>query len=250
MRNANARRGRSRTGGAGVARALVLVGLLALASAAPVDAQGFAGGVNLASFFGGDVNDTDGKSGLALGLSTPIVRVGRVQLRAEGYYHQKGARDVTEFQGLLAAGERAEFGIDYVELPVLLRVELPGLGQRVFPYVQGGPALAWNLECGVAVASESGSPETACDDLSGENLERTVRDFETGLVVGGGFQMPVFGVGAITLDGRYTHGLSRLAEDSDIHNRAVSLMLGYSFALPYGATPRAGGGPPGLPGGS
>lgn len=61
--------------------------------------------------------------------------------------------------------------------------------------------------------------------------------------------MPAFGVGAITLEGRYTRGRSRLAEDSDIHNRAVSLMVGYSIALPYGATPQAGGGLPGLPGG-
>lgn len=227
----------SRTGGRGVDRALALVGFLALATAAPLDAKGFAGGVNLPSLFGGDVNDTDGKSGLALGLSIPIVRVGRVQLRPEGYYHQKRARDVTEFQGPLASGERAEFGIDYLELPVLLRVELPGLGERVFPYVQGGSALAWNIACGVAVGPESGSPETACDDLSGENLEQTIRDFETGLVVGGGLQMPAFGVGAITLDGRYSDGLSRLAEDSDIHNRALSLMVGYSFALPYAATP-------------
>ena len=231
-------------------RSLATLSVFLLATAAPLHAQGFgfAGGVNLADFFGDDVGESGSKSGLALGLTKPLFRAGRFQLRAEGYYRQKGAKDVEEFQTLVASGETAEFGIDYVEVPLLLRVEMPGLGGRVFPYLQAGPAFAWRIDCGVSFAGSTGSQETACDDLSGEDVGETIKSFESGLVFGGGFELPVLGVGAITLDGRYTHGLSRLAEDGDIRNRALSLMLGYSFSVPSGLGRGPAGGRPGPPG--
>lgn len=237
-------------------RALSILSVLLLATAAPLDAQGFgfAGGINLANFFGDDVGESGNRSGLVLGLTKPLYRAGRFQLRAEGYYRQKGARDVAEFQSLVAEGQSAEFGIDYFEVPLLLRVELPGFGGRVFPYVQAGPAFAWKIDCGMTVGPTIGAPDgassrsarTACDDLSGENVEETIKNFERGLLFGGGLELPVLGVGAITLDGRYTHGLSRLAGDGDIYNRALSLMLGYSFSMPVGMGRRPGSGLPGV----
>lgn len=235
-------------------RLLTTLSVLLLATFTPLAAQGFgfAGGVNLANFFGGDVEESGNRSGLVLGLTRPLYRAGRFQLRAEGYYRQKGAKDVEEFQSLVAAGETAEFGIDYVEVPLLLRVEMPGFGGRVFPYLQAGPAFAWKIDCGVRFGATTGAPSgsatTACDDLTSENVGETIKNFERGLVFGGGLELPVLGVGAITLDGRYTHGLSRLAEDGDIHNRALSLMLGYSFSVPFGVGRGPGAGVPGLPG--
>jgi hypothetical protein len=87
----------------------------------------------------------------------------------------------------------------------------------------------------VKVNTGSGSNESNCDDLSGENVEETIKDYEQGLILGGGLDFAVFSAGAINIDARYTHGLSRLAEDGDIHNRALSVMLGYSFGLPVPA---------------
>jgi hypothetical protein len=220
--------------------AAVLV-LMLLAAPGSAHAQGFrmGGGVNLTDFFGDDAGETDRKSGLDLGLSMPLARIGRFQLRAEGYYRQKGARGVEEFQQAALAGESVEVGIDYVEVPILLRLDLPALGRRVFPFLHGGPAFAWKIDCGISFDAAASASDTSCDDLNGQNIEETLKDNEQGLVLGGGFDVPLFGVGAIGLDARYTRGLSRLADDDEIRNRALSVMLNWSFGLPYGF-----GGPP------
>lgn len=217
-------------------RVVMLVVPLLLLAPRPADAQGFrlGGGVNLSDFFGDDAGATERKSGLDLGLSMPLFRMGAVQLRAEGYYRQKGARGVEEFQQAALAGESIEVGIDYVEVPVLLRLDLPALGRRVFPYVHGGPAFAWKVDCGVSFDAASSASSTSCEDLNGENIEETLKDYEQGIVLGGGFDVPLFGMGSIGIDARYTRGLSRLAENDEIRNRALSVMLGWSFGVPYG----------------
>ena len=218
------------------------------ATAAPAYAQiRLSGGINLTRFFGDDVGDTDRKRGLDLGASFPLFNMGPFQVRAEGYYRQKGARGVEQFQQAVMAGQTIEVGIDYVEVPVLLRLGLPGLGGRVFPYLEGGPAFAWKLDCGVSFEGGSGANSTNCDDLGRDNLEETLKDYEQGIVVGAGFDFPVLSVGALNLDARYTRGLSRLYEDGEVRNTAFSVMLGYSFGMPRGMGPM--GGMRGLPGG-
>lgn len=216
--------------------------LAILASGSSASAQfRLNGGMNLSSFLGNDVAESADKRGLDLGGSFGLLRVGPVQLRAEGYYRQKGARSAQYVQDAALQGGIAEIGIDYVEVPVLLRVDLP-LGGRLFPYLEAGPAFAWRIDCSISFDAGTGTSEPSCDDLDGDNLEETLKEYEQGLVVGGGIDIPVLGAGAINIDARYTRGLSRLTEHNEIHNRAFAVMLGYSFGLPY----RQGGGPVGL----
>lgn len=215
---------------------LLFVVFLLTAAPSSTSAQGFslAGGLNLADFVGDDAGDVEQKPGLDLGASVPLVRFGPAQLRAEGYYRQKGARDVEELQQASLAGQPVEFGIDYIEVPVILRLSLPDLGDRLFPYLEGGPAFAWRVDCGISFQAESGESEPSCEDFNQQNLEETLQEYEQGLILGGGVQIPIMNVGAVVLDARYTRGLSRLAEDGDVHNRAFSFTVGYSFGTPYG----------------
>lgn len=204
--------------------------LLLAVLASPASAQfKLAGGINLANFFGDAVEDTESRTGLNLGASVGIARLGPVRVLAEGYYRQKGAQSVQA----LEQGGSVEWGIDYIEIPVLARVDLPLVGGRLLPYLQGGPAFAWKIDCGIEL-SESGT-EQDCDDLLGENLDETLRDYEQGLVLGGGLDLGVLGgAGAVNLDARYTRGLTRISEGSDgldIKNQALSVMLGYSFGF-------------------
>lgn len=215
------------------ARLLLLVLALAFLAPLPASAQFTArGGLNLATVFGDDVEDAESVRGLNFGGSFGLVGVGPVQLLGEVYYRQKGARGgLAGFQEAAMAGETVEVGLDYVEIPVLARVDLGGGGGRFRPYIQGGPAFGWQLECGVEVAADGGS-ETACDDLT-EGFEETLRDYELGAVVGAGLDIRVLrGLGALNLDARYTHGLSEIGKGSEtleIRNRAYTLMLGWSF---------------------
>ena len=211
----------------------------------PVSAQvpmTFKGGINLTNFIGGDAGSTEQSRGLNLGASFGVFRVSRVQIMAEVYYRQKGAAGSLTDLGTFALTEDGtapvvqdiEVGLDYVEIPLLARVDLGGGTGKLFPYLFGGPAFAWKLSCGIAVSGSTGQPETQCDDLT-QDLERTLRSYDLGMVVGAGvdFALPG-GVGALNLDARYTGGLSTIGDGDDaldIRNQAFTVMLGYSLGV-------------------
>lgn len=206
------------------------------------------GGINLTDFVGGDVGDTESARGLNLGASFGLLEVSRFQLQAEVFYRQKGAAgDLADLQALALSDPEAlesfssvEVGLDYVEIPVLARVNLGSRGKSWNPYVFGGPAFGWRVSCGVTLTS--GEDATSdCSDLS-ENLEETLRAYETGWVVGGGLDVLIpHSLGALTLDARYTGGLSTVGEGADaldIRNQAFTVMLGYAFRPPRFMLPR------------
>jgi hypothetical protein len=224
---------------------VLLVGAIAALAIEPAAAQvplTFRGGINLTNFIGGDASDTRQSQGLNLGLSMGLVRVSRVQLLAEVYYRQKGAvgsiRDIERLMLIEPQGmglQEVEVGLDYVEIPVLARVNVGSSTGKFFPYVFGGPAFGWKVDCGVAFGDSSGQSTTRCDDLT-QNLESTLRSYELGMVLGAGvdYALPR-GVGALNLDARYTGGLSKIGEGQDaldIRNQAFTVMLGYSLGAP------------------
>ncbi len=219
----------------------------AIVLAQPASAQvGFklAGGVDLTRLFGGGVGDTQQREGLGFGGSLSLLSMGPATLVAEGYYRQKGAKGVQELGDQLIEGGSAEIGLDYVEVPLLLRLNLPTLGTRVLPYVQGGPAFAWRIACSIKLDATSSTTKQDCADLTGGNLSETLRDYEQGLVLGGGIDVAVGSVGALNVDARLTQGLSRINEMSSggaVKNRVFSVMLGYSFGLPAPLSGMGGG---------
>ena len=216
------------------------------ASAPAVSAQiplTFKGGINLSKFIGGDAGTTEQSRGLNLGASLGVFRVSRVQVVAEVYYRQKGATgsltDLSTFMppadGSAPALQDIEVGLDYVEVPVLVRIDLGSRTGKLSPYLFGGPAFGWKLNCGITVSGSTGQPETQCDDLTQE-LERTLRNYELGMVVGAGLDLALpGGVGALNLDARYTGGLGKIGEGTDaldVRNQAFTVMLGYSLGVP------------------
>lgn len=214
---------------------VVLVLLLPVPSAAqlPFDLRG---GVNLTQFVTEGGADADERRGLSLGAGVTPLRFGPVSILLEGYYRQKGGG----FQTTAAGGampEQWEIGLDYVEVPVLLRLTVP-LGGSFGLHVQGGPVFAWQIDCGVTVGA-GGSSTPSCEDLLGGSAAETLRDYEQGITGGVGVELLVLGgAGAITLDAVAIRGLSRLTEAADgpdLKNRGVSLMLGYSFNPSLGA---------------
>lgn len=213
--------------------------LLILSFAAPASAQlGIKGGVNLTNFVGDDADKYESTPGLNLGASLSLASLGPVQLLGEVYYRQKGAEyDLTDPSSLGNPGGQGgtfEIGLDYVEIPLLVRLDLRGPGSRVLPYLVGGPAFGWQLDCGVSASGTDGTTQPDCDDLT-ENFGNTIRNYEAGLVLGGGLAFNVARLGAVSLDARYTRGLSKIGEGGDalnIRNQAFTLMLGYAFGIP------------------
>ena len=237
-----------------------MVPMLLLGAAAPAQAQfGIRGGISLNDFFGDEIANTEQTQNLSYGISVGLIRIGSFQIMAEGYYRQKGAGlsaldalnagggpmafDSAQIAGLVngadLSGQMLEFGLDYIEVPVLLRWNLPTFAGRLRPYLNGGPAFGWRVDCGVTVsltaAAASEEPEADCQDLTSDNLQETLKDYELGMVVGGGLDVGVLGgMGAITLDFRLTRGLSRISEGQtgpEVRNQAFSAVLGYTFGF-------------------
>jgi len=217
---------------------LLTVGLVAGTWSAPLSAQiAFRGGFNLTELVGGSVAQSESRTGLNFGMGYDLLNIGLVSIGPELHYAQRGAEafqlamagDVT-----LPAGP-AEIALDYVEVPLLARVRAPMLGP-VAPYLMGGPVFGWKLDCKVALDAGQGSAAPSCDDiLTRDGIEAKVRDYEQGLLLGAGLDLPVlWDLGQLSLEGRFLRGLSRLGEGDgapDVKNRSFTLLLGYSLGI-------------------
>jgi hypothetical protein len=214
---------------------LAVLGLvLSLLIPGPVDAQfSIKGGVNLVDFFGDDVEEADRRPRLAGGAAVDLLALGPLALAPEIYYAQKGAE---QLQQRLAQGQSATVSLSYIEIPVLVRLNLPA-GPRVRPYIAAGPVFGWQVDCSITANAQTGAAQPDCEDLLGgrQQLEEKLRSYEQGLMVGAGLAVRVLGgLGAITLDARYARGLTRLSDEPgapEIRNRALSVLLGYRFGL-------------------
>jgi hypothetical protein len=195
------------------------------AGATPASAQfGIRGGVNLTKFVGGDAGDSDAATGLNLGASIPLIRIGPVSIVPEVYYSQKGG---TQFDP--ATTTSFEFGLDYIELPVLVKFSFPLKG-ALRGYVASGPTYAWNIDCSIT-ATEAGTTNTfgECGETF-STFDTAMEKADRGIVFGGGLDFTIPGLGGLNLDARLVKGLQRLrtgSPGSGVTNQAFSLMLGY-----------------------
>jgi hypothetical protein len=193
--------------------------------ATPVAAQfGIRGGMNLTKFVGGDAGENEASTGLNLGASIPILRIGPLSIVPEVYYSEKGSK---QFDPMTST--TFEYGLNYIEVPVLAKLSFPLKG-ALRGYVTGGPAYAWNIDCTItATESETTNTLGECGETF-SSFDTAMEKADRGVVIGGGLDFTVRGLGALNLDARIVRGLARLKSGntgSDIKNQAFTLMLGY-----------------------
>ncbi len=106
--------------------------------------------------------------------------------------------------------------LNTLELPVLARFHFGKV------YINAGPSIAYNL-----------SGKKRADDLSTKlsfaNSSEGFKRFDAGVQMGGGVELP-FKQRRIALDIRYNYGLTNVAYDQEIHNRAVMVSVHFSRA--------------------
>ena len=206
-------------------RILAIAMIGASAVAGPAEAQfGFRGGMNLSKFVGADASSSESARGLTLGATIALFHIGPVSIVPEVYYAEKGSKELD-----LTTATTFEYGLDYIELPVLVKVAFPIKGW-LRGYVAGGPAYAWNIDCSIT-ATETGTTNTLseCGEMF-RSFDTAIEKADRGVVMGGGLDFTVRGFGGLNLDARLVRGLSRLRSGttgSDIKNQVFSLMLGY-----------------------
>ena len=187
---------------------------------------GLLAGVNLATFGGDDAEGADTRTGfvgggyLSLGL-TPVL-----SFRPELLYSMKGAKQSFSEDGITAS---AEARFDYVEVPLLLAVDLPVTG-NIRPQLYAGPALAFRVNCEVAGSGGGITISGDCDDFV-EPGEEGPRSFDAGAMLGGALKFDLRGGSAFTVGVRYTLGLTEIAEGADTKNRVLGIVASYEIPL-------------------
>jgi hypothetical protein len=148
------------------------------------------------------VRGPDQRSGLLGGAFVRLPLSNRADLRTEFLVSQKGARQLFRFDD--------ELELTDIEVPVLVRFKLhraDAPGAHLF----AGPTFAFTT---AATYHDEGVSVNVKDDLEGTT--------DVGLTVGGGVQF-----GRVSLDARYTWGLSSLLTDGDtnasVKNRTFSV---------------------------
>lgn len=196
----------------------ILVGVcLSGGSAAAQDVSGgVKGGVNFANLkFDGDLADInlDNRIGLVAGAFVTWPVTPRFDVQPEALISLKGA-------SFDEAGVEGDIEITYLEIPVLFRFRSPA-SPNTSIQLFAGPSLAFKLNA-----------ETTGEFLgisSDQDIDDDVEGFDFGVVIGAGLE-----AGHVTLDGRYTWGLSSInadpeSQDVKVKNRVFSILAGFRF---------------------
>ena len=147
------------------------------------------------------------KGGFVAGGFVNVAITGFLSVEPQLLFIQKGAK-IAEF------GEEVTLELDYLEAPLLGVVTFPSWGS-VTPFVYGGPAFGLN------VSAKAARVGVEID----EDIDDDVRGSDVALTFGGGIN-----VDGLTLEARYTAGLSSIAEgERDIRTRAFHFIGGFSF---------------------
>ena len=183
---------------------------------------GFQGGLSLATIGGSDADymDPGYRTGIGLGafLNLPVTEL--LSIQPEFFYLQKGFQTTEQ-------GVEITFAVDYVEIPVLLRIDVPVEG-TIAPYFLVGPALGFKASCEVTGSDAGVEVSLDCDEAEVE-----LKALDLGAVVGAGLSFEA-GPGDFQIQARYNYGFMSVDDseyEDDIKSRAFSFLVGYSFLM-------------------
>jgi hypothetical protein len=217
----------------GLCAAVLTFGLVAMAT--PVEAQGLAVGVEGGATFSnfsvsGSTVNLSNRTGLRL---AGVVRYGFGLLGLESglVMAQKGAVEPASVTGL---SSDLAFHVNYIEVPLLLTLQIPTGPAPIHPRVFAGPQVGFQNTCSLSASITGVTGSVACDSPTfGTTSLTNSTDF--GLVFGGGLDFPLGGPLALTVDGRYDLGLSNIngvSGTGSMKNRSFTVSGGILFAVP------------------
>lgn len=144
-----------------------------------------------------------------------------LSMQLEGMYATRGARITID-----GFDAQVDYRFSYLDAVALGRYDIQTAG-NLAPFLFGGGAF------GLLLSAEA--------ELSGSDIMEETMDIEDGtagteiaLVVGAGADFRQPGGGGFTMDARYMHGLTNVADSDDpdaveVYSRVFSLFVGYGF---------------------
>lgn len=191
-------------------------GALAGVNVATLRGEGDIGVGHLVGFVGGAY--------LALPLTAAL------SFRPELLYAMKGARTVS---GVGSAEVDSRVKLRYVEVPLLLAVDLPSIpvSASVRPQLYAGPSVALKVSCHTQISSRALSLDGDCEDFDELDEEVALKTFDVGAMIGGALQFDLRR-GTVSLGARYTFGLTNIVDGGETKNRVLGVVA--SYELPIG----------------
>lgn len=235
---------RSLATGAVVALLLALVpeafaqqraGFTALYPGQPRVSVGARAGASFATLSGDAFEEAGYRPGFAGGLFATVNVNPLLAIQPEVLFVQRGAT-VDEDGGLSPFGtdQADEIRINAIEIPLLVRVAVP-TQSAARPHLFFGPSLGVVLSA--SREFDDGTLGEDDDLFEDDDFEDALKSTDVGMVVGGGLDVRLPVAGKVTLDGRYTVGLTDvfdeeelgLAEAPDAKNGTFQVSLGFGL---------------------
>jgi hypothetical protein len=192
---------------------LLLIALTATASAQSPGFIGIKGGLNMFKPYGDDVVDASYNIGFAIGgfYCHSINEI--LMLQPEIYYSVKGGKGEDE-------GVENTLKLSYIDIPVLLKFNLPVEDKSWAPNIYAGPYLAFLMAA----------------DLEGIDVKDSFKSTDFGLVVGAGLDFKLSeGAQMLSFDVRFSVGFTKIYdmvdEELDAFNNGFQFLVGYGFSL-------------------
>jgi hypothetical protein len=180
------------------------------------------GGINVANLSGSQLGDTESRKGLCLGAYVEFMSINSVlHVQGEALYMAKGTRELLCCDEADGWDVAMNYRLDYVEFPLVIRLDVPRKWTRIDAYLVTGFSFALQTDAKVEmqVRTSGDSREVAFGSL---------REHDYGVIAGVGFSALTMEDGdRFCLEVRYDWGLSRLDPVFDARNRVVSLLCVY-----------------------
>ena len=195
---------------------------------------GFKGGLTVSNYWGKD-SGQDFKGGIVGGVfftymfNTKLLLFENIGIQPELLYHSKGAKESTQLDEVQEEffGIELTETIDYIEIPILCKLEIPPSSSITKGYLLLGPALAYNFHSEYEIEFGSGYTEQQIDALERAQEEYYIspRDMDIGFVLGLSADIKIRSIDLV-VDFRHTLGLMSTVDDYTARNQTISLMFG------------------------
>jgi len=187
-------------------------------------AVGIKGGLNVSNFFGEDTEDMSPIAGIMVGFYSPIGSKSFIDFQSELLFVTRGSTEEYEFE-YDDIDFSIKYQLSYIEIPVLLKVQIPGW---IRPNVYAGPYGAILLSSQVVQEMSWGgeTEEETTDIYEDTNV------FDWGFVLGAGIDL-----GKINIDARYNVGCTDVFKKMELYEEEYQLdAKNASFTLSVGVT--------------
>ncbi len=224
-------------------RSAMMIALVGGTASAQSPAISFGGmlGVNAARVSDLDLGSADlfngtasiaNRIGVDVGGYVNVHLGGILSLQPELHYTQKGT--TLDFGGVGQAAGSLKIKLDYIEVPLLVRVDFGHAKWR--PFVTAGPTLALRSSCKTAIESGGTSLSVDCKDLdSGSDDPDLFTKTDIGGSIGGGVA-GTLGMVQTGFQVRYSRGFKTIVKDTDPSSdqRPKNSVLSFLVSVGFG----------------